>query len=34
MGHIPFEDNGEIMSSNEAKPNWILIFDNVACDGQ
>lgn len=34
VGYFPFKDNEEILSPNDAKPNSIFIFDDVACDGQ
>lgn len=34
VGYFPFNDTEEIIGPNEAKPNSIFIFDDVACDKQ
>ena len=34
IGYFPFEDNESVIPPDEAKPNSIFIFDDVACEKQ
>lgn len=34
IGFFPFTDNDEVISSSEAKPNSVFIFDDVICQKQ
>ena len=34
IGYFTFSNNSDIVPSNEARPNSIFIFDDVACDKQ
>jgi len=32
IGYFPFDDNSVVISPSEAKPNSIMIFDDIACE--
>ena len=34
IGYFPFDDNESVISPEEARPNSIFIFDDVACEKQ
>lgn len=34
IGYFTFTDNDDVIHSNEAKPNSIMVFDDIACERQ
>ena len=34
MKYFPFNEHGEVVQPNEARPNSIIVFDDVACNKQ